>query len=55
MFVWTISNDSTAHRTTVTLGESKGNRVTVSSGIGNGERIVTEGYQKLSEGTRVVF
>ena len=55
LFVWTVGNDSTAHRTTVTIGETTGNRVTVSTGLENGQRIVTEGYQKLSEGTKVVF
>ncbi|MBO7108854.1 MAG: efflux RND transporter periplasmic adaptor subunit, partial [Prevotella sp.] len=55
LFVWTIGNDSTAHRTTVTIGETTGNRVTVSTGLENRQRIVTEGYQKLSEGTKVVF
>ena len=54
LFVWTIGNDSTAHRTTVSIGETMGNRVAV-EGLSEGERIVTEGYQKLSEGTRVVF
>ena len=55
LFVWTVAKDSTAHRTTVTIGETMGNRIAVSSGIGTGERIVTEGYQKLSEGTKVIF
>ena len=55
LFVWTVGNDSTAHRTTVTIGETTGNRVAVRTGLEYGRRIVTEGYQKLSEGTRVVF
>lgn len=55
LFVWTVAKDSTAHRTTVTIGETMGNRIAVSSGIVTGERIVTEGYQKLSEGTKVIF
>ena len=55
LFVWTITNDSSAHRTIVTTGQTSGNRITVFSGIENGQRIVTEGYQKLSEGTKVVF
>ena len=55
LFVWTISGDSTAHRTTVTTGETTGNRIVVTTGINDGNRVVTEGYQKLSEGTKVVF
>ena len=55
LFVWTISQDSTAHRTTVTTGATQGNRIVLTEGISEGQRIVTEGYQKLSEGTKVVF
>lgn len=55
LFVWTVGKDSTAHRTTVSTGETTGNRITVTSGIENGQRVVTEGYQKLSEGTKVVY
>ena len=55
LFVWTVANDSTAHRTVVTTGETAGNRMMVATGISNGNRVVTEGYQKLSEGTKVVY
>ena len=55
LFVWTIDNQKTAHRTTVTVGSSQGNRIRITDGITAGERVVTEGFQKLSEGTRVVF
>ena len=55
LFVWTIANDSTAHRTKVSTGTTQGNRIRLSEGIAEGQRIVTEGYQKLSEGTKVVF
>ena len=55
LFVWTIGPDSTAHRTTVTIGRPQGNRVSIASGLSIGDRIATEGYQKLSEGTRVAF
>ena len=55
LFVWTVAKDSTAHRTTVSTGETQGNRIAISSGIENGQRVVTEGYQKLSEGTRVIY
>ena len=55
LFVWTVNNDSTAHRTTVSTGATQGNRIVLTEGISEGQRIVTEGYQKLSEGTKVVF
>lgn len=55
LFVWTVGNDSTAHRTAVTTGETAGNRIVVATGISDGNRVVTEGYQKLSENTKVVF
>jgi len=29
--------------------------VNITDGISEGQRIVTEGYQKLSEGTKVIF
>ena len=55
LFVWTVDKDSTAHRTAVTTGSTQGNRIRLNEGIAEGQRIVTEGYQKLSEGTRVIF
>ena len=55
LFVWTVDKYNTAHRTKVSIGESHGNYVTVVDGLGNGQVIVTEGYQKLSEGTKVVY
>ena len=55
MFVWTVGKDSTAHRTTVTIGQPQGNFVSVIDGLNMGDRIATEGYQKLSEGTKVVY
>ena len=55
LFVWTIDKDSTAHRTSVPLGNTQGNRVAIASGLADGQCIVTEGYQKLSEGTKVVY
>ena len=55
LFVWTVDGDKTAHRTTVAIGETTGNRVAIVSGIDGGQRVVVEGYQKLSEGTEVIF
>ena len=55
LFVWTVDSNNTAHRTKVTIGETHGNYVTVVNGLSINQRIVTEGYQKLSEGTKVVY
>ena len=55
MFVWAVANDSTAHRVKVTVGGTRGNNIAITNGLADGQRIVTEGYQKLSEGSRVVF
>jgi RND family efflux transporter MFP subunit len=55
LFVWTIDKDSTAHRTNVTIGDTQGNYVGIVDGLNMGQHVVTEGYQKLSEGTKVVF
>ena len=54
-FVWSVDKDSTAHRSQVTLGNTMGNYITITDGIELGQRIVTEGYQKLSEGTKVIY
>ena len=55
LFVWTIDNENKAHRTNVTIGQTSGNRVTITSSINEGQRVVVEGYQKLSEGTKVIY
>lgn len=55
LFVWTVKADSTVHRTDVSIGSARGNRIAITAGIPNGTRIVTEGYQKLSEGMRVTY
>ena len=55
LFVWSVDNENKAHRTDVTIGETMGNRIVITSGISTNQRIVTEGYQKLSEGTKVIY
>ena len=55
LFVWMVGKDSTAHRATVTIGQTQGNYVGVIEGLDIGDRIATEGYQKLSEGTKVIY
>ena len=55
LFVWSVDEYNKAHRIDVTIGETMGNRIVVTSGICENQRIVTEGYQKLSEGTKVIY
>ena len=55
LFVWTVDQKKSAHRTPVAIGQTEGNYVLVSDGLNMGDRIVTEGYQKLSEGTKVIY
>ena len=55
LFVWTIDQENKAHRTTVSIGHTQGNRIAIVNGLDTNQRIVTEGYQKLSEGTIVVY
>ena len=56
LFVWTVDQKKkTAHRNTVTIAQTQGNYVLVIDGLNMGDRIVTEGYQKLSEGTKVAY
>lgn len=55
LFVWTISSDSTAHRTPVSIGHPVDNRVSITQGLRYDQRVVVEGYQKLSEGNKVVY
>lgn len=55
LFVWTVGEDGCAHRNTVRTGPTFGNRISVTQGIRTGQRVITEGYQKLSEGTKVKY
>ncbi len=51
-FVWTVKSGK-AHRNVVTTGRAYGNRIAIEQGLAEGEQVVTEGYQKLSEGVEV--
>lgn len=51
-FVWVIQ-DSAATRRVVTIGDLSSNGVLVTSGLNGGEKVVVDGTQKVSEGTRV--
>ena len=55
LFVWTVDKAKAAHRTTVQVGTTIGNRIMVRSGLEPDQQVVVEGYQKLSEGTNVIY
>jgi RND family efflux transporter MFP subunit len=52
-FVWG-EKEGMAKRIFVTTGEAKGNGVEIQSGLLPGDRIITEGYQKISEGDKII-
>lgn len=54
-FVWKVSENNTALRAPVTIGAPVGNRITIVHGLTVGERVITEGYQKISEGNKIIF
>lgn len=51
-FVWCDEN-GTASRRFIATGNLKGNGVEVKEGLSAGERIVTEGFHKISEGDKI--
>ncbi len=53
-FVW-IVKDGKAVRHNVEVGDLQGNRVEIRSGLDDGNQVIVDGYQKVSEGQKVVF
>ena len=51
-FVWVVE-DGCATRRQITLSGYSGNGVIVSEGLKIGDRVIVEGYQKVSEGMKV--
>jgi membrane fusion protein (multidrug efflux system) len=52
-FVWVIDASNKASQRSVTVGETLESRVVIAEGLKVGERIVTEGIQKVREGALV--
>jgi multidrug efflux system membrane fusion protein len=52
-YVYVVSADQTAHMRQVTLGQLEGNDQQVTSGIAPGELVVTDGQDKLQEGSKL--
>ncbi|MBQ7468666.1 MAG: efflux RND transporter periplasmic adaptor subunit [Bacteroidales bacterium] len=55
LFIWTVTSEGLAHRTDVSIGKTVGNSIVINEGLKQGDIIVTEGWQKLGEGTKVIF
>lgn len=53
-FVWTVRGDSTI-RTDVVTGRLVNNGIVLTRGIAAGDRIVTDGMQKIGEGSKVTW
>ena len=53
-FVWVVE-DGRATRRPITLSGYSGNGVIVSEGLTMGDRVIVEGYQKVSEGMKVRY
>ena len=55
LFVWTIDKSGKSHRTAVEIGSSIGNDIDILKDLSASDRFVVEGYQKISEGSKVIF
>jgi RND family efflux transporter MFP subunit len=54
LFVW-VEKGGKAQRRPITVGETSGNRIVIESGLQEGDNVITEGYQKVGEGTPIKF
>ncbi|MCK9159750.1 MAG: efflux RND transporter periplasmic adaptor subunit [Bacteroidaceae bacterium] len=53
-YVWVINHNGRVHLRQITVGSYSQDGVVVLNGLQSGERIVTEGFQKISEGSVVI-
>lgn len=53
-YVWKVNKDNTVLKQSVKIGELTSDGVVVLEGLGEGDRIVTEGFQKIFEGSKVI-
>ena len=54
-FVYVIQDDSTVKVTPVKVGPAQGETASITSGLAVGDQVVTEGGDRLSDGSRVVL
>ena len=53
-FVW-LADGNTATRRFITVGSFSNSGVTVENGLSNGDKLIVEGYQKVSEGMKITI
>ena len=53
LFVW-VARDGKSYRTPIEVGQTQGDRITILSGLTVGDKVIVEGYQKVSEGSEIV-
>ena len=51
-FVWLAKNGK-ASRQLVEIGQAEGDRIVILSGLSEGDKVIVEGYQKVSEGSEI--
>jgi len=52
-FVWVVRDDSTVTQRPVTTGPAEGQSTAIQSGLKSGERVVTDGVDRIREGAKV--
>lgn len=52
-YVFSVSSDNTVKVRTITIAETNGNVTGISSGLASGDVVVTDGQDKLQDGTKV--
>ena len=53
--VWVVQEDSTAVRRRIQIGQYVPNGVLVTDGLQTGDRVVTDGFQKLYKGAKIIM
>ena len=53
-YLYTVDDHSIAHLRMITVGDPVGSQIVVLSGLNSGERVVTEGRERVTDGGRVV-
>lgn len=51
-FVW-LNKEGKAHRQQVEIGQAQGDRIIILSGLKEDDKVIVEGYQKVSEGSEI--
>ena len=53
--MWVVQEDSTAVRRRIQIGQYVPNGVLVTDGLQTGDRVVTDGFQKLYKGAKIIM